>query len=112
MNFEHDHHELTHHQVREFLDELFDSPYLDSDNGHFYVGYGSTVLEIAVEPYGPEETMIEVTAYCVQGVDLNEELAGQTAQALGDAAGLGDHRKDGAAVQWGPLQPPGNTRRR
>lgn len=75
MQFDHQHHESTHHQVEEFLNELFDSPYLDTDNGHFYVGYGSTVLEIAVEPYGPEETMIEVTAYCVQGAELTEELA-------------------------------------
>ncbi len=74
MQFQHSHHEETHNRVGEILGELFDEPYLDEDNGHFYVGYGSTVLEISVEPYGPEETTVEVTAYCVQGVILGENL--------------------------------------
>ncbi len=74
MNFEHTHHEETHRRVGEILSELFDEPYLDPENGHFYVGYGSTVLEISVEPYGPEETVVEITAYCVQGVELRENL--------------------------------------
>ena len=74
MEFEHEHHELTHHNVQKFLGELFDDLYLDPENAHFYVGYGSTVLEISVEPYGPEETIVEVTAYCVQGTDLSENL--------------------------------------
>ncbi len=74
MQFEHARQEETHRQLAEYLDELFDTPYLDSDNGHFYVGYGSTVLEIAVEPYGPEETIVDVTAYCVQGADLRDNL--------------------------------------
>ena len=74
MNFEHKHHEETHGRLGEFLSELFDDPYLDKGNGHFYVGYGSTVLEISVDPYGPEETIIEVTAYCVQEVELKENL--------------------------------------
>ena len=74
MKFEHSHHEETHGRVGEILGELFDAPHLDEDNGHFYVGYGSTVLEISVEPYGPEEITVEVTAYCVQGLDLSEDL--------------------------------------
>ncbi len=74
MEFEHPHHEETHTKIREYLAELFDDPYLDEENGHFYVGYGSTVLEISVEPYGPEETTVEVTAYCVQGVKREEKL--------------------------------------
>ncbi|MCP4201081.1 MAG: YbjN domain-containing protein [bacterium] len=74
MQFQHSHHEETHNRVGEILGELFDAPYLDEDNAHFYVGYGSTVLEISVEPYGPEETTVEVTAYCVQGVILGENL--------------------------------------
>ena len=69
-----EHHQVTHSKVHEFLQELFDDPYLDPENAHFYVGYGSTVLEISVEPYGPEETIVEVTAYCVQGVETSENL--------------------------------------
>ena len=74
MNFEHEHHEVTHGKVGEFLAELFDEPYLDEDKGHFYVGYGSTVLEISIDPYGPEETIVEVTAYCVQDVKIEDDL--------------------------------------
>lgn len=74
MRFAHAHHEEVHSRVGEILNEFFDAPYLDQDNGHFYTEYGSTVLEISVEPYGPEETIVEATAYCVQGVRLDEEL--------------------------------------
>ena len=74
MEFEHEQHEEVHRQLEVYLDELFDDPFLDEDNGHFYVGYGSTILEIAAEPYGPEETIVNVTAYCVQGVAPSERL--------------------------------------
>ena len=74
MHFESDHQEATHEKVDRYLQELFDDPYLDPNNGHFYVGYGSTVLELSVEPYGPEETIVLVTAYCAQGVQPEEEL--------------------------------------
>ncbi len=74
MRFEHDQHERTHRRLERYLNELFDDPYLDEENGHFYVGYGSTVLEVSVETYGPEETIVLVTAYCVQGVEPEENL--------------------------------------
>lgn len=64
----------THDKVREYLGELFDRVYLDPENQHFYVGYGTTVLELSVEPYGPEETIVQVTSYCVQGVVREEQL--------------------------------------
>lgn len=74
MQFEHDDHEEIHSRLGEILSELFDDPFLDEENGHFYVGYGSTIIELSVEPYGPEETTVELTAYCVQGVELREDL--------------------------------------
>jgi hypothetical protein len=74
MQFEHEHHQETHHSVERYLGELFEDPFLDPDNAHFYVGYGSTVLEVSVEPYGPEETIVLVTAYCAQGVEPEEDL--------------------------------------
>jgi T3SS (YopN, CesT) and YbjN peptide-binding chaperone 1 len=61
--------------VRTYLAELFDDGDVhEEDNGHFYVRYGSTVLEISVEPYGPEEMMVMVMAYCVQDVEADEDL--------------------------------------
>ncbi len=74
VEFENERHADTHQRVAGYLEELFEDPYLDPDNAHFYVAYGSTVLEISVEPYGPEETIVLVTAYCVQGVELEENL--------------------------------------
>jgi hypothetical protein len=32
------------------------------------------VLEIAIEPYGPEEAVVTIMSYCVQDVEADEEL--------------------------------------
>lgn len=64
----------TYDKVRLYIEELFEESYEDEESNHIYVRYGSTVLEISVEPYGPEETSIVLMAYCVQGVDLDERL--------------------------------------
>jgi hypothetical protein len=74
MQFEHEIHEQTYVKVRDHLLDLFEDPMLEEDSGHAYVQYGSTVLEIAVESYGPEEAMVVVMAHCVQGVELAEGL--------------------------------------
>ena len=75
MEFAHDTHRETYERARDFLDELFDEDlFHDRENGHSYVRYGSTVLEIAVDPYGPEEATVSVMAYCVQDVEVDEEL--------------------------------------
>src|SRR5688572_8164513 len=74
MEFEHAVHRETHERVAEYLDELFEDPVETDEDGHFYVRYGTTVLEIAVDPYGPEEAIIQLTSYCVQGVEVSEEL--------------------------------------
>jgi hypothetical protein len=69
-----DHIQAVHDQLGEYLGELFEDPYLDESTGHYYVRYGSTVLEISVEPYGPEEAIVLVMSYCVQGVEIVEDL--------------------------------------
>jgi hypothetical protein len=74
MEFEHETHRETHEKVRKYLGRLFDKPFQDPDDGHFYVTYGSTVLEIAVDAYGPEEAIVRMMAYCVQGVEVSENL--------------------------------------
>ena len=69
-----DHAEVTR-RVRTYLGELFDEDlFHDEETGHFYVRYGSTVLEISVDPYGPEEAVVMIMAYCVQGVEIVEDL--------------------------------------
>jgi hypothetical protein len=67
-------HQETFNKLREYLGELFEEPYHDPENDHCYVRYGSTVLEISVEAYGADETVIVIMSYCVQDVELDEEL--------------------------------------
>ena len=74
MHFEHDVHRSTHERVTQYLKELFEEPVTTDSDGHFYVRYGSTVLEIAVDAYGPEEAIVHITSYCVQGVHVSDEL--------------------------------------
>ena len=74
MHFEHEIHEETFKKVEEYLGELFEEPFFEPEEGHFYVRYGTTVLEISVEAYGPEEAVVTIMSYCVQDVELDEEL--------------------------------------
>lgn len=74
MRFESEIHRQTFERVQEFVDDLIDEPYLEEETGHFYGRFGSTVLEISVEPYGPEETVVRVMAYCVQGARVDDSL--------------------------------------
>lgn len=67
-------HRQTYDQVGEYVRELFEDPFHDEANGHFYVRYGTTVLEISVDPYGPEEAVVVVMAYCVQGAEVDKDL--------------------------------------
>lgn len=66
--------EETFHKLKEYLGELFEEPYYDPENDHFYVRYGTTVLEISVDPYGSEEAVVTIMSYCVQDVEVEEEL--------------------------------------
>jgi hypothetical protein len=74
MEFENEVHEEIFNRLKENLEELFDEPYHDPDNDHFYVRYGTTVLEISVQPYGSEEAIVVIMSYCVQEVELAEDL--------------------------------------
>jgi hypothetical protein len=74
MEFRHLVQRETHERLAEYLAELFEDPVESDDEGHFYVRYGTTVLEISVDPYGPEEAIVHLTSYCVQGVEVSDEL--------------------------------------
>lgn len=74
MQFVNARHKTAFEQVREYLSELFEDFHHDQETGHFYVSYGSTVLEISVDAYGPDEAIIDIMSHCVQGVELDEEL--------------------------------------
>lgn len=74
MHYDNDVQRETYERVQEVLPELFDELYHDDDDGHFYVRYGSTVLEISIDAYGPKEAVVTIMSYCVQGVEETDGL--------------------------------------
>lgn len=66
--------EEVYRQVKSYLDELVDEHFDDAEHCDFYVKYGSTVLEISIEPYEEDDAVIIVLAFVVQGVESSFEL--------------------------------------
>jgi hypothetical protein len=66
--------EEVYRQVKSYLDELVDEHFDDADHCDFYLKYGSTVLEISIDAYEEDDAVIEILAFCVQGVDPTFEL--------------------------------------
>lgn len=60
--------------VKSCLDELVDEHFDDADHCDFYLKYGSTVLEISIDPYEDDNAVIEILAFCVQGVEPTYDL--------------------------------------
>ena len=67
--------EEVYRQVKSYLDELVDEHFDDAEHCDFYLKYGSTVLEISIEPFEEDDAVVEVLAFCVQGIDPTFELA-------------------------------------
>lgn len=66
--------EEVYRQVKTYLDELVEEHFDDADHCDFYLKYGSTVLEISIEPYEEDDAVIEILAFVVQGVEQTYEL--------------------------------------
>lgn len=66
--------EEVYRQVKTYLDELVDEHFDDASHCDFYLKYGSTVLEISIDPYEEDDAVIEILAFCVQGVEETFEL--------------------------------------
>ena len=66
--------EEVYRQVKSYLDELVDEHFDDAEHCDFYLKYGSTVLEISIDPYEEDDAVIEVLAFCVQGVQPSFEM--------------------------------------
>src|SRR6266513_4249649 len=66
--------EEVYRTVKSHLDELVEEHFDDAEHCDFYLKYGSTVLEISIEPYQEDDAVIEVLAFCVQGVEPSFEL--------------------------------------
>ncbi len=66
--------EEVYRQVKSYLDELVDEHFDDAEHCDFYLKYGSTVLEISIDPHDEDDAVIEVLAFCVQGVEPSFEM--------------------------------------
>ncbi len=66
--------EEVYRQIKTYLDELVEEHSDDADHCDFYLKYGSTVLEISIEPYEEDDAVVQVLAFCVQGVEPSFEL--------------------------------------
>lgn len=66
--------EEVYRQVKTYLDELVEEHFDDAAHCDFYLKYGSTVLEISIGAYEEDDAVIEVLAFCVQGVEPTFEL--------------------------------------
>src|SRR6266498_5933637 len=66
--------EEVYRQVKSYLDELVDEHSDDAEHCDFYLKYGSTVLEISIEPYEEDDAVVEILAFCVQNVEPSFEL--------------------------------------
>jgi hypothetical protein len=66
--------EEVYRQIKTYLDELVEEHSDDAAHCDFYLKYGSTVLEISIEPYEEDDAVVQVLAFCVQGVEPSFEL--------------------------------------
>ncbi len=89
--------EEVYRQVKSYLDELVDEHFDDAEHCDFYLKYGSTVLEISIMPYEEDDAVIEVLAFCVQGVEPTFELM-QELLALNSEVVLGAFSMQGGDI--------------
>src|SRR5919108_4072477 len=66
--------EEVYRQVKSYLDNLVEEHFDDAEHCDFYLKFGSTVLEISIDPYEEDDAVIEVLAFCVQGVEPSFEM--------------------------------------
>lgn len=66
--------EQVYRKVKTYLDELVDEHFDDAAHCDFYVKYGSTVVEITISPFEEDDAVVQVLAFCVQGVELTAAL--------------------------------------
>ena len=72
--------EEVYRQVKTYLDELVDEHSDDAEHCDFYLKYGSTVLEISIAAYEEDDAVIDILAFCVQGVEQSYELTQELLQ--------------------------------
>jgi hypothetical protein len=72
--------EEVYREVKSYLDELVEEHSDDADHCDFYLKYGSTVLEISIDAFEEDDAVVEILAFCVQGVEPSFELMSELLQ--------------------------------
>src|SRR5438552_12658344 len=78
--------EEVYRQVKSYLDDLVEEHFDDAEHCDFYLKYGSTVLEISIEPYEDDDAVVEILAFCVQDVEASHELMRELLQLNSEVA--------------------------
>src|SRR2546423_13978899 len=89
--------EEVYRAVKSHLDDLEEEHFDDAEHCDFYLNYGSTVLEISIEPYEEDDAVIEILAFCVQHVEPSHEIMQELLQLNSEVA-LGALSLDGRDV--------------
>lgn len=66
--------ERVYKQVKGYLDMLVEEHFDDAEHCDFYLEYGSTIVEISIDPYQQDDAVIEIVAFCVYNVEQTLEL--------------------------------------
>ena len=78
--------EEVYRAVKSHLDDLVEEHFDDAEHCDFYLKYGSTVLEISIEPYEDDDAVVEILAFCVQDVEPSHELMRELLQLNSEVA--------------------------
>src|SRR5438034_1288403 len=99
--------EEVYRAVKSHLDDLVEEHFDDAEHCDFYLKYGSTVLEISIEPYEDDDAVVEILAFCVQDVEASPPPPSRGASG---PAARADRR--GPPPRSGPQRRTPSTRRR
>jgi hypothetical protein len=66
--------ERVYRQVKSYLDALVEEHFDDAAHCDFYLEYGTTIVEISIEPYQEDDAIVEIVAFCVYDVEPSLEL--------------------------------------
>jgi len=78
--------EEVYRSVKSHLDDLVEEHFDDAEHCDFYLKYGSTVLEISIEPYEEDDAVLEILAFVVQDVEPSFELMRELLQINSEVA--------------------------
>jgi hypothetical protein len=89
--------EEVYRAVKSHLDDLVEEHFDDAAHCDFYLKYGSTVLEISIEPYEEDDAVVEILAFVVQDAEPSFDLMRELLQ-INSEVSLGAFSVDGRDI--------------